>query len=181
MKATTLLCVFSAVAVAACDVATPAEPLSAPVQSLVPVQNQPMNLHTVQVSSTGEGSHIGWCDQAAGLVLASAPGTGTATAVGRFTLAQTSCINLATGAVTGGTATLTGANGDQWFMTSTGHALARPGLPAFDLVYVVTGGTGRFARAEGELTIRVEYTSPTTWDASGDGWLRYAASDRSGT
>lgn len=45
---------------------------------------------------------------------------------------------------------------------------------------VVPGGTGRFARAEGLMDVRVVHPTPSTWESTGSGWVRHYASDRSG-
>jgi hypothetical protein len=136
-----------------------------------------IELKTKQVSS-GETLVIGWCDQAGGVLLTAAPGTGTATHIGRFEVQQTQCVNPTTGAATDGVATLTAANGDEIYMTYDGQFV--PGEPpTADLFYTVTGGTGRFTHAQGEIEVRVIFTSPSTWVATGSGWISYSASDRS--
>lgn len=133
----------------------------------------------IKQTSSGESVPLGWCDQAAGVALGSSPGTGIGSHIGYFEVEQTACLNLATGAVTDGVATLFAKNGDELYMTYTGQPV--PGLdpPTFDLITVIVGGTGRFANAEGEMNIRVVDVSPTTWTSSGSGWIRYSASDRS--
>ena len=83
-------------------------------------------------------------------MLASAPGSGTATHIGRFRVEQTVCLNLATGVMTDGEATLIAANGDELYGTWNGTPVPGLTLPTWQLSYVITGGTGRFARAEGE-------------------------------
>lgn len=133
---------------------------------------------TAQVSQ-GELHILGWCDQAGGVVFAGAPGTGTFTHLGRFEIQQLNCMNLATGIITAGEATMTAANGDEIHLTYDGRVL--PGIEpqTMELFYVGSGGTGRFVHAEGEMTVIVTYTSPTTWISTGEGWLSYSASDRS--
>lgn len=76
-------------------------------------------------------------------------GVGTATHLGRFTLEAGETIDLATGAVTEGFFTLTGANGDTVSGSYSGQAL--PGLTGYVVSGPVTGGTGRFAGATGFL------------------------------
>lgn len=183
MKPTILLAVMAAVGLAACDSATAPHPVSLePHQfALVQSHNNTPPAFKIDQKSSGEAIIIGWCDEAAGIVLTAAPGTGTATHMGRFTVQQAQCISTVTGAITNGEATLTAANGDQIFMTYTGAIVGgNPQLPVADLTYVVVGGTGRFANAEGEIDIHVEYTTPSIWISTGSGWLRYSASDRSG-
>jgi hypothetical protein len=95
----------------------------------------------------------------AAIVAASGPvvhtedtGVGEATHLGRYTLAATQDINLATGAVTNGSFTLTAANGDTVRGTYSGQAL--PGLVGYTVSGPITGGTGRFAGATGFLVWR---------------------------
>lgn len=181
-----LLVAMTAVALASCEGAT--EPIT-PDRSegsfdlaAVPVNartaSMPTILKTSQVSQ-GDSHILGWCDQAGGVVLAGAPGTGIFTHLGRFEIQQRNCMNLATGVVTAGEATMTAANGDEIHLTYEGRVL--PGIEpqTLELFYVGSGGTGRFAHAEGEMTVIVTYTSPTTWVSTGEGWLSYTASDRS--
>jgi hypothetical protein len=141
--------------------------------------SQSTAVKTVNQVSSGEANPVGWCNQAAGIVLTSAPGVGTATHIGRYEVEQTQCVDTTTGLITLGEATLIAANGDDIFMSYDGSLV--PGLtpPTYDLSYVVTGGTGRFASAEGEFEIRVVFTSQTTWVSTGGGWMTYTASDRS--
>lgn len=175
--------VVMAVAVSGCESATaPAGASSAAEDALsgtASYSSLAMPIHkTAQVSSGGEQA-IGWCDEAAGVVRLSVPGTGTLTHAGRFELEQTNCADLATGAITEGVGTLTTANGDEIHLLYSGQVL--PGIvpQTLDLDYVVVGGTGRFETAEGELNAEVVYTSATTWVSKGEGWIRYAASDAS--
>lgn len=85
------------------------------------------------------------------------------------------CLLPATGAVTGGTFTLTAANGDALFGTYAGQAAPTgdPTVIAFDDPGVITGGTGRFAGASGTLTqhgvadlASGEYTATLSGDVS---------------
>ena len=64
------------------------------------------------------------------------------------------CLDPATGAVTAGTFTLTAANGDKVFGTFSGQALPTddPNVVTYEDPGVITGGTGRFARARGTMT-----------------------------
>ena len=136
-------------------------------------------IHGITQASSGDQQIMGWCNEAAGVVRMAAPGTGTSTHGGRFEIQQTNCVDTASGAITGGTATLTTANGDEIHMVYSGRVL--PGIvpQTLDLDYVFIGGTGRFEHAEGELNAAVYYTSPTTWVSDGAGWIRYTASDAS--
>jgi hypothetical protein len=81
-------------------------------------------------------------------------GTGQITHLGRFTTAQSHCID-PTGtdplAFTNGIFTFTAANGDTIFGTYSGRLVptATPGLFQVDGVFTIEGGTGRFANASG--------------------------------
>ena len=76
-------------------------------------------------------------------------GSGVATHLGRYTLVASEDVDLASGAVTNGSFTLTGANGDTVSGTYSGQALA--GLTGYVVSGPITGGTGRFAGASGFL------------------------------
>jgi hypothetical protein len=77
-------------------------------------------------------------------------GSGIATHLGRVTLDAGESVNLATGAITDGFFTFTGASGDTVSGTYSGSAL--PGLTGYTVSGPITGGTGRFAGATGFLT-----------------------------
>jgi hypothetical protein len=81
-------------------------------------------------------------------------GTGQSTQLGNYSGLYRECFDPATGAVTGGTFTLTAANGDKVFGTFGGRALPTddPTVVAYDDPGVITGGTGRFAHAGGTIT-----------------------------
>jgi hypothetical protein len=179
------LLLTSAVAVLlACD--TGSDPLgvdrSAVQLSQAPEHVATMAAHTFDIKQTSSGTSepIGWCDEAAGIVLNSAPGSGTMTHIGRFRVEQTGCLDLTTGVITDGEATLIAANGDELY--GIWHGTPVPGLtpPTWQLFYVITGGTGRFARAEGGSEMGLVMPTQSTWESTGEGWLRYYATDRSG-
>ena len=184
MRRITLLLASGVAALLACD--TVSDPLgvdpSAAQLSQVSKHVVAMVMHTLPLKevSSGTSEIIGWCDAAAGIVLVSAPGRGTATHIGQFHIEHTLCLNLATGEVTDGQATVTAANGDE--LNATFHGPPVPGLtpPTWQLSFVVTGGTGRFVQAEGALELRLVKPTESTWETTGAGWLRYDASDRSG-
>lgn len=184
MRRTTLLLASGVAAMLACD--TGSDPLgvdpSAAQLSQVSEHVVAMAMHTLPVKevSSGTSEIIGWCDPAAGIVLVSAPGSGTATHIGQFRIEHTVCLNLATGEMTDGEATVTAANGDELDMTFHGPPVPALTPPTWQLSFVVTGGTGRFVQAEGALELRMVKPTDTTWETTGVGWLRYDASDRSG-
>ena len=88
------------------------------------------------------------------LVFTEDEGTGTATHLGRYTLDGSEVINLATLEVTDGSFTITAANGDTILGTYEGTAAGTsdPLVITYHVTGPVTGGTGRFQGAHGELT-----------------------------
>ncbi len=79
-------------------------------------------------------------------------GSGEATHLGHYTLVASEDVDLASGSVTNGSFTLTGANGDGVSGTYSGQAL--PDLTGYVVSGPITGGTGRFAGATGFLVWR---------------------------
>ncbi|HSJ64372.1 MAG TPA: hypothetical protein VK922_10820 [Gemmatimonadaceae bacterium] len=90
-------------------------------------------------------------------------------------------INVATGSQLG-TAEWTAANGDVLYASSQGAATPTGATTiAFSGTTTITGGTGRFAEATGNLTVdgwadNAANTGAFTYD----GWISYAASARAG-
>ena len=66
--------------------------------------------------------------------------------------------------------TITGANGDTVSGVVTGFAYTEYG---FDLFATVTGGTGRFAGATGELTFPTVSAEAGIWSSTIEGWISY--------
>jgi hypothetical protein len=101
-------------------------------------------------SETGTFQLLGPC--ATGGIALDVTGTGHSTYLGRYDSHYRECFDPATGAVTNGSFTLTGAHGDTVFGSFGGQAV--PNADS-DVVYddpgVITGGTGRFAGASGTL------------------------------
>jgi hypothetical protein len=88
-------------------------------------------------------------------------GTGTATYLGKYTEHMTLQVNVLTMSSTGA-ATFTAANGDTLSATVVGQATRiGPTVLSIVEVYTITGGTGRFAGATGNLTLEstVEQTT----------------------
>lgn len=81
-------------------------------------------------------------------------GNGIATHLGTYRAHYRECFTPATGVVTGGSYTLTAANGDTLTGTYSGRVspTSDPTVIAFDDPGVITGGTGRFAGADGVMT-----------------------------
>jgi hypothetical protein len=81
-------------------------------------------------------------------------GTGVGTLVGQFSFTQTVTVEFATGNDTG-SAQWFAANGDSISTTLTGSGKAiEPGLISIEEVHTITGGTGRFAGAQGTFTVK---------------------------
>jgi hypothetical protein len=84
-----------------------------------------------------------------------ASGSGNASQLGKFTVSYTVDVNLLTNEGTGGVAEFVAANGDKLFAEGTGQATATTTAGIFNVVenYTITGGTGRFVGASGNLTL----------------------------
>jgi hypothetical protein len=96
---------------------------------------------------------------------------GHATHLGRFTAFSTQCFNPNTGEITQGETVFTGANGDQLSVAYSGQVspTGSPSVFAVDLDLTVTGGTGRFAGASGNMTGVGESTATGAGSASLEG------------
>jgi hypothetical protein len=90
----------------------------------------------------------------AGYTPLSLTGTGRASHLGRYTWASTECFNFTTLVTVDGRFTLTAANGDALTGTYSGGATVVGGIATFEDQAVITGGTGRFAGASGDLVNR---------------------------
>jgi hypothetical protein len=102
-------------------------------------------------SEAGTFQMLGPCE--AGGVIIDVTGSGNAAQLGDYRSHYHECLDPATGAVTGGTFTLTAANGDTIFGTFSGQTVPTdsPNVIRFDDPGVITGGTGRFAGAGGSF------------------------------
>jgi len=80
--------------------------------------------------------------------------TGIATLVGQFSFTYELTVNLANGTSTG-SARLIAANGDSVYTTIAGslELTATPGVASITEINTITGGTGRFAGAQGSFTV----------------------------
>ena len=80
--------------------------------------------------------------------------TGIATHVGQFSFTYQLTVNLANGTATG-SAHLIAANGDSIYSTVAGSSeqTATPGVNSITEINTITGGTGRFAGAQGSFTV----------------------------
>ena len=98
-------------------------------------------------------------------------GTGHATHLGRFTVTAEFHVNVQTYPVEGvGSFTLTAANGDSLFGTTTGLATVVEGIAYIEETNTITGGTGRFVDATGtfvEGRVLVDATGVSTSSFNG--------------
>jgi len=81
-------------------------------------------------------------------------GTGIGTLVGQFSFTLENTVNLSNG-TEAGSATLIAANGDSITTTvvGSGERTAIHGVISITEIYTITGGTGRFAGAQGSFTV----------------------------
>jgi hypothetical protein len=107
--------------------------------------------HDQSLKGTESGTFqlLGPCET--GGVALEVSGTGHSTFLGSYRSSYRECFDPATGAVTGGSFTLTTAHGDTLYGTYGGQAspAGEPNTVAYDDPGVITGGTGRFASASG--------------------------------
>jgi hypothetical protein len=104
--------------------------------------------------------------------------TGTATHIGRFTLAAPHVVNQATLTAVG-TYLITAANGDTITADLAGTAamVEPPNVLAITETATVTGGTGRFAGATGSIQVERVFNRATgVTTGTLDGWISVAGS-----
>jgi hypothetical protein len=97
--------------------------------------------------------------------------------VGRFQTRQTGCPEPDAGRRTEGEALVFASGGDEIYLTYAGRVIPGVEPRTLELTYLAVGGTGRFARAEGEIVVSVVYASPTAFVGRGEGSIRCAAPD----
>jgi len=87
-------------------------------------------------------------------VIADGSAEGIGTHVGQFSFSYQLTVTLANGTATG-SAQLIAANGDSIFKTIAGSSepTATPGVLSITEIDAITGGTGRFAGAQGSFTV----------------------------
>jgi len=78
--------------------------------------------------------------------------TGIATHVGQFSFSYQLTVTLANGTSTG-SAQLIAANGDSIYTTVAGSSEITAGVASITEINTITGGTGRFAGAQGSFTV----------------------------
>jgi len=117
----------------------------------LPMQASAEDRLPVKGSEAGTFQLLGPCET--GGVVLEVTGDGHSTELGNYSGRYRECLDPASGAVTGGTFTLTAANGDTVFGTYSGQASPTedPSVVAYEDPGVITGGTGRFAGATGTL------------------------------
>jgi hypothetical protein len=93
-------------------------------------------------------------------------GTGTGTHLGNFSFTLEAQVNILTSTSTG-IAHFVAANGDTFDATVVGSGVfITPDLISITETYTITGGTGRFAGAQGSFTVE-RLASPVTFMTSG--------------
>ena len=116
--------------------------LTAAIASPALAQQVPFSGTVVGVDSDAGGAFP--------VFLRSVSGGGHASHLGRFTMTVEWQLNVLTDPVEGvGSFTLTAANGDTLFGTSTGLGTVVDGIAYIQETHTITGGTGRFAGATG--------------------------------
>jgi hypothetical protein len=118
----------------------------------LPMQAAAKDRLPLKGSEQGTFQLLGPCE--AGGTILEVTGTGHSTQLGNYSGRYRECLDPATGAVTGGTFTLTAANGDKVFGTYGGQAFPteNPNVVTYEDPGEITGGTGRFAGAGGGMT-----------------------------
>jgi len=105
----------------------------------------------------------------AGTLQLQSVGTGTSTVLGSFRQTTNICINPATGAIIGSViGTAKTANGDKLFYTFVGAGVD-PATGFLFQNYVISGGTGKFEGATGNLTLLYQVNTPTNFAYTGSG------------
>ena len=112
-------------------------------------------------------------------------GSGQGTHIGHYTIVRQHCFNLATATIEDGYFEQTAANGDKLWGTYYGYLAGvlefdENGNPVVILIaspWTITGGTGRFADAEGNGDTEGIFNFVTKEGTfSMDGWISYSAS-----
>jgi len=84
-----------------------------------------------------------------------------------------------TGRLTEGEAVVIASDGDEIYLTYICRVLPGADPRRLELTYLAVGGTGRFARAEGEIVLSVVYSSPAAFVGRGEGTIRTVGTARS--
>lgn len=171
-------------ALTACDSADTLDPLAPEAPQAAAIAGAadqtvpPRRARPFQARLSGTMHVIGVCADGAGVV-ALMNGSGTATHLGRFTLqGDPVCVSMGPADwEIRSTGTLTAADGDEIFVSLQPAGYTPDGWELW--AGEVTGGTGRFTDAAGELRQPVRLTTmpappdPGLWVAAMDGWIAY--------
>jgi hypothetical protein len=146
---------------------SPTIPTSAPsmTASVTPSSLALLAAHN-QVPFKGTGDDVD-SDFIGTTVVVTTSGPGNGTHLGRFSFTQTVTVNFTTG-TSAGSAHFLAANGDSIDTTvaGSGHPTGTPGEISITDVHTITGGTGRFAGAQGSFTVE-RLASAITFFTSG--------------
>ena len=114
-----------------------------------------------------QGNDVDTPGPSPGTVVVSTRGTGIGTHLGQFSFTQQETVNLVAFTATG-SAHWVAANGDTIDTTLIGSAelTPTPGVLSITEVHTITGGTGRFAGAQGSFTVE-RLASAVTFLTSG--------------
>jgi hypothetical protein len=113
----------------------------------------------VQVAGSGQGTHVGW-----------------------YTITRQHCFNPAEGTFDDGSFELTAANGHKISGTYSGFVAGvvefdddgNPVVIIINATQVITGGSGRFANAQGQSELNSEFNLITQQgDFTMEGWISY--------
>lgn len=165
---------FVAAAAAACDASKATGPAQPSLGLLTPSASAAQPSAAVlngprAVKGQFEGSDAyGVCD---GGLLITSTGVGTVSHLGKTVMVSTICVDPISYSVIGDAPyTLEAANGDEVHGLLTGISYTSYG---FDLYTEITGGTGRFAGATGELVFPTASTGTGVWSSGVQGWITY--------
>lgn len=161
------LCVAGVAACGARDAAGPEGPgVSAARRfDVAPGEQLPVTGHL-----DGSDEYPGLCGDGQGFLIVST-GTGPIAHFGNAVMVSTICANMMDFSFIGpATFSITAADGDEVTGLTTGITYTSYG---FDFYTSITGGTGRFEHATGDLTWPTVATGSSTWSSSVEGWISY--------
>jgi hypothetical protein len=119
---------------------------------------------------TGSDEYGAVCGEGAGILITST-GTGTVSHLGLTVMVATTCVNLSDYSAIGPAPfVLRAANGDEVQGLLTNVVYTAYG---FDMYTTVTGGTGRFQGATGELVFPTASNMTGVWTSGVQGWIAY--------
>jgi hypothetical protein len=154
-----ILLTLLAVSLAGCDGRPPTAPGADPAAAAGRFEAAQANrVVPFKEEYTASGTIAPSAACAAGTLQVALDGGGTASHVGRYSITNSHCLDLATGVFTNGTFVKTAANGDQLFGTYSGvGTVIVPPAPIGQFrvsgTLTFTGGTGRFAGLTGTASM----------------------------